>query len=786
MKFLAKSKDKAGHEETIVEHTNELLNQLAYLKTLYPQALSSEGWELLEVACVDHDLGKMNLKFQEKLQSHQTMLAGEIPHALLSITLLNRKQLESIYAKKDVSALYKAIAFHHYRDLSKYNSLDYKTERLKLNEMALKFPFSQIKSKHQSLLDPGETTPPPSKYFNLETQARNNDRFLNYDLYVMLKGLLNRIDYAASGHYDVEKPAGALQPALLKNTLQKWREHNLNADWNEMQRYVLEHRQDNLIIRAQTGMGKTEAALLWATDDKTFFTLPLRIAIDSIYTRLSTKVFTQKTAPDNIGKLDSDTDEFMLSLAGQMDSDELEVYGAQLKSWSLPLTITTLDQVFNFVYHYINFEMKLATLSYSKVIIDEIQMYDENLLAYIIYGLGEILRMGGHFMIMTATLPEFVVDLLCQNKDFRDVIEQTGQLPYKKPEPFIKNDAPLRHNIKIERNNINAEKILTVFDHNKVLVVCNTIQCAIKIYNEIVTSGINKDKVHLIHSHFIHADRMKKQTEILEFGDIHTHDDGIWIGTQILEASLDLDFDVLLTELSELNGLFQRMGRCYRNRDTAPLGTNVFVFVGTDDIYPSGIKYVVDAGFFKLSRMFLMRQGDGPLNEATKMNLVETTYTTDNIKEYSSQYYQRLNKTMVYLQDIANDGKTKSEVDMLFRGIDSKNVIPQSVYVEHEETIRQAYEILTTPMRELSKNGNENPRNMKSAAIVTIKNFLVPISNYQYKKLKDNNRIDLDRLAKKQSNFHYLIADVPYDDEIGLQMPTINVDDFVNEYSNIF
>lgn len=46
-----------------------------------------------------------------------------------------------------------------------------------------------------------------------------------------------------------------------------------------------------------------------------------------------------------------------------------------------------------------------------------------------------------------------------------------------------------------------------------------------------------------------------------------------------MEASLDIDFDLLFTELSDVNGLFQRMGRCYRNR-ALDVDTNVYVFDG--------------------------------------------------------------------------------------------------------------------------------------------------------------------------------------------------------------
>lgn len=44
---------------------------------------------------------------------------------------------------------------------------------------------------------------------------------------------------------------------------------------------------------------------------------------------------------------------------------------------SQQLTISTIDQIFSFVYHYQGFESKVATLSYSKVIVDEIQMYSQ-------------------------------------------------------------------------------------------------------------------------------------------------------------------------------------------------------------------------------------------------------------------------------------------------------------------------------------------------------------------------------------------------------------------------
>ena len=104
---------------------------------------------------------------------------------------------------------------------------------------------------------------------------------------------------------------------------------------------------------------------------------------------------------------------------------------------SLPLNISTLDQLFDFVFKYKGYEMKLATLAYSKIVIDEIQMYDAEMLAYLIYGLRRIHELGGKIAIVTATLPPFIKKLL---KD-----KSIGNIEFK--EQDFTNDLK-RHSVK--------------------------------------------------------------------------------------------------------------------------------------------------------------------------------------------------------------------------------------------------------------------------------------------------------------------------------------------------
>lgn len=91
------------------------------------------------------------------------------------------------------------------------------------------------------------------------------------------------------------------------------------------------------------------------------------------------------------------------------------------------------------------------------------------------------------------------------------------------------------------------------------------------------------EELNLFHSRYIRQDRKKLEKEIRRFGKTYCDEkhkildcqNGIWISTSLVEVSLDIDFDYLFTELSELNGLFQRMGRC--NRKGVKIWINITV-----------------------------------------------------------------------------------------------------------------------------------------------------------------------------------------------------------------
>ncbi|KAF2955465.1 CRISPR-associated helicase Cas3' [Marinitoga sp. 38H-ov] len=715
MIFLAKS----NPTETIQEHTDNLIEQLNNLKVLYNEKIPV-NWDLLEYACVYHDLGKINPDFQEKLKKGKRN-EKEIPHSLLSLLFLNPIELKNKFTEDEIKLLYQVIAYHHERDYSNYDLMIINNKIEEISSLVKLFDYSKIsKSINLNKIS--------ARYFVLKKRIYKEDK--NFKDYVLLKGLLNRIDYAASAHIPVEIPNNFLLTNMEK----------LGYHWNDLQKYMIENRDNNVIAIAQTGMGKTEAGLLWIGNNKGFYTLPLKVAINAIYDRITKKILKDNNT-ENVGILHSDT--YSEYLKREESIEDVDYYFTKTKQLSLPLTITTLDQLFDVVYGYKGFELKVATMSYSKIILDEIQMYSPDLLAYLILGLKIITKFGGKFSILTATFPKFLL------KEFEDAGINNFIISEK---PFINND--IRHSLKVIDDNIEAKYIIEKYNENRILVICNTINQAQRIYNDLIDLGVKE--VNLLHSKFIKKDRSFKEIEIFDLGNNYKKK-GIWISTQIVEASLDIDFDILFTELSDINGLFQRMGRVYRRRTWDKDGYNVYVFTKNC----SGIGKVIYKDIFDISNKSLLNI-NGPLSEEKKLGIIDEVYDYEKIK--NTDYYYKLKDNMEFVKTYNPYELEKSEVSKIFRDIDSVLVIPKDVYSENEEYIN-----------ELLKKYNEKniSRKEKYKIKEEILNYTASI---RYNELNNIKEIKINKYEK------LVIHNCDYSKELGI---TYSKDEN-KEFNNFF
>lgn len=803
MDFYAKSDLKT----TVTQHTKDLLNSEDMLFKLYPNLINQTDFNILTNAIKYHDLGKINKPFQQKMIDNYNYYVnnqgkpvyweeGELAHPLLSVALVNEEYLASKYGltKDEINLLEYLVAYHHFGrgfDVALEDKSHYKDEINALDNQALNFNWQDLGLDYIK---------PKRKRVRLD-----NNKYFGNSNYVKLLGLLNKIDYSASGHYAIEYPNN-----FLKTNLTSYFEAN-KLTKNSMQDYLCNHTNDNVVLVAQTGMGKTEGALNWIGDNKGFIILPLKSAINAQFQRIKSNYAFNK---NQVGILHSSVD-----LNNINDIQLLE----SAKNLTLPLTVTTPDQLLKYVFKYPGYETTLATLSYSKLIVDELQQYDSQLLAYILYALKQAQDMGTKTLIMSATISPFIYNILDKlNYD------------YIRSDNYFMQDVNKRHKIQVIKNAINPMDILR--GKGKSLVICNTVNKSKQIYDELkeLTKDDDNYVVKLYNSKFIQQDRKLKEREIfadskgvsqsntilsddnqssLQQKQNNTPKTIIWVTTQVVEASLDIDFDNLYTELSDLTSFFQRLGRVYRRRnyqesnnqtlkespfyqsisndnsnEEYSLNYNVHVYVGRtinswdiSGISTKEVPLVYDKDLFYLSRKALLSKGNGYYTEQDKYALLEKWYSYARVK--STDYYQDILNNLDYLSNIKDKLFTKKEATKQFRAIDSVNVIPKSIYDDNIENINQKLGIKDNNSVRASSNNSHNQTinsntnsdlrasKFKDDNLSDLSDFTVQISRKQFFKYQENIKPILKNEGTPYvKDSGYYVIDKPYSYDRGLEL----------------
>lgn len=526
--------------ETIREHTDKLLKALEDFKKLYGKYFGEKVLSSIYYACEYHDYGKAcyivqkmlgnrNMPTIKKMDEFYASIGynkNVVPHGYLSPVFMNRKELETEIGETLTRCVYTAVYYHHTREMN----IDANQIR-DIVEHDLSQRFSKCAVRYKQYLLNGHI---------------NDDDWVQYALIV---GMLNKFDYYASDNREklpIEMDGRYQQKYISDYVYQNFMKKGCAL--RPVQKYMWEHKDDNLIVTASTGIGKTEAALLWAGESKLFYTLPLKVSINTMYKRIQS---AYGYSEEKVTLLHSDclsmltTDNSFLSAVMKYDAS---------KRLSYPITICTIDQLFSFVYKYRGSEILLATLKYSKIVIDEIQSYSPKIIAKLIYGLALITKLGGKFAIITATLPPVLLYFM----------DKCMMIPHLPCETFLLTEQ-VRHRIHYEKgDDFDYEKILELGNRKKVLIICNTVRRAVEVYTKL-SCGDDENHIRLIHAKFMRKHLQMLEKAIQDFAD-DSKTVGIWISTQIVEASLDIDFDVLFTEMCTADSLLQRMGRCFRKR----------------------------------------------------------------------------------------------------------------------------------------------------------------------------------------------------------------------------
>lgn len=641
---------KSDPIETIKEHTDKLLANLEILKKEYGEKITQSiempeerFWLLMKIVCKYHDAGKVFSGFQNAIRETigEELIPTkfnnqEIKHEQISPMFVPYKQYEM--TKKERKLVYQAIYYHHERD----NKIHINSELLEeIIKEDIEPNIEKIEKELQIDIPKVSTL-----YLGMvEGQARITEGDELYNEYCLMKGLLHRLDHCSSAWVEVEDETKEEIADFVEEFMKKQ-----NFKENDLQQFAEKNQDKNVIVIGSTGMGKTEGALLWSKNDKTFFTLPLRISINAIYDRIKDTIGYK-----HVGLLHSTALDYLDEKNEENEFNKIQ----QARNLYEKITTCTIDQIFPFVFKYRGYEKIYATLSYSKVVIDEIQAYSPEIVAVLLKGLQMINNLDGKFMVMTATLPRI----------YREKLQEMGiKFEYNE---FIKDTKRHKFEIIDKSINENIEEIKEKSKNKKVLIIVNTINKAIELYKALKNDGV--EKVNLLHSRFEQEDRIEKERNIKEFSK-QKDESGIWITTQIVEASLDIDFDMLYTEMSTLDSLFQRFGRCYRSREYDGNEPNVKIYIKET----SGVGYIYDKEIYQKSIDLLQEYSGQILDEKTKIDLVDKLYSKEMLQD--TDFYKKFNEAFRVLDNTIDYDTSKKDAQKILRNIDNIDVIPKIIY----------------------------------------------------------------------------------------------------------
>lgn len=395
------------------------------------------------------------------------------------------------------------------------------------------------------------------------------------------------------------------------------------------------------IFEAPMGKGKTEAALIGAEQlaAKTgrsglFFGLPTQATSNSMFTRIEDWLerTVQGTASIQLAHGKASLNNAYSKLEGKgrsidVDSDE---NGAVIaNAWFRGKKTTALDDfVVGTVDQFLLASLKqkhlaLRHLGFSKkvVVIDEVHAYDAYMSEYL---LESIAWMGAYdvpVIILSATLPakkrEAMVKAYLKGKGFKwreDKLPEGGLkgeeyplITYTDGKDICQfRDFPASENRRISLIPLKEEEIYNVIDElvapGGVLgIVVNTVGRAQKIGRELI-ERYGEEAVSILHSSFTAADRVKKENELIESIGKEGTKQGvrprqkIIVGTQVIEQSLDIDFDAMISDLAPMDLLIQRMGRLHRHQETVRpehiCDAKLYIMGMSEDDYEPGSKYI--------------------------------------------------------------------------------------------------------------------------------------------------------------------------------------------------
>jgi CRISPR-associated endonuclease/helicase Cas3 len=585
---------------------------LAFLISLHDLGKASPDFQI-KVASIAQEVAKAGFAFP-KLKSPNPLAHGTVS----AIALKELLQSELSLSKQDARSLAQAVGGHHGVWIQPADWMNPSTDSTGGAEWA-----TARKELLQAMLE----TFKPKLGFELPQDKKERNAFLTLfsgfaSVADWIGSMTEFFHYEKSVNIPLEEYASRTAKKAEKGLTElgwfNWQSDGNTLTFKEMfpfivspnsvQKEIMEEVSKTslpalLILESPTGSGKTEAALyaadVWLQVQRgsgMYIAMPTQATSNQMYDRVTE--FLRKRYPDEIvnfhlvhgGALLKD----MPQAENVYDEDKPDSQGGiRAETWFLPRKRTllapfgvgTVDQALMSVLQTRHFFVRMFGLQSKVVVFDEVHAYDTYMSELFKRLLQWLRQIGVSVILLSATLPEktrrelTAAYLGVEEVDLLSVAYPRFTVVSGAEAKSIPLETPSSRTVQLQQCDIQPQTIIehlrtALHDGGCAAVICNRLKRAQELYKEILAAGlVAEEDLILFHARFPFAWREEIEEKVLgkfgkgkNGGQNHTRPQkSIVIATQVIEQSLDLDFDYMVSDLAPIDLLIQRAGRLHRH-----------------------------------------------------------------------------------------------------------------------------------------------------------------------------------------------------------------------------
>ena len=308
------------------------------------------------------------------------------------------------------------------------------------------------------------------------------------------------------------------------------------------------------LVTAPTGAGKTDF-LLRRCRGRVFYTLPFQASINAMFGRIA----------NDLGVVAGSADVRRLHAASRVELDQEAEEDVELQRHpGAGVKVMTPHQLASIAFGLAGHEVMALDVEGQDVILDEVHTYSDLAQAMVVQIVRRLVGLGCRVHIGTATIPTALANLLEEVLGGADAVCRVS-LDMETLRTFN------RHIVHRHLHQESAGRAVSnaIASGQRILLVSNRVDRAQDRFRQICEDFPNVPAM-LIHSRFRRGDRSRLEKEIKRFEEMNGP--CVVCATQVVEVSLDISFDTMITDAAPLDSLIQRFGRVNRKRNPGTVG----------------------------------------------------------------------------------------------------------------------------------------------------------------------------------------------------------------------